>query len=164
MKSQAETAARLFRATPKVLEKGSVIPDFDLLFADGSRQLLSQFRGRSNLVIAFVADHDIELPALLGRLAAQAHKLKANESKVLVIASQEHFSRDPQPVAVVNAAATLPFEPGSSRLIITDRFGEIFASFPNERSAVIPTAEEVIRWLEFINQQCEECSPPEWQE
>jgi len=47
-------------------------------------------------------------------------------------------------------------------IYITDRFGEVFAAFRNPNPAALPGAEEIIRWLEFISQQCEECSPPEW--
>lgn len=49
-------------------------------------------------------------------------------------------------------------------IYITDRFGEVFAAFQNPSPAAFPSAAEMIRWLEFINQQCEECSPPEWPE
>jgi hypothetical protein len=49
-------------------------------------------------------------------------------------------------------------------IYVTDRFGEIFAAFHNAKAAALPSPAEIIRWLEFINQQCEECSPPEWPE
>ena len=49
-------------------------------------------------------------------------------------------------------------------IYVTDRFGEVFAAFQNASPAALPSAAEIIRWLEFINQQCEECSPPEWPE
>jgi hypothetical protein len=44
------------------------------------------------------------------------------------------------------------------------RFGEVFAAFQGADPASLPDAQEIIRSLDFINQQCEECSPPEWPE
>lgn len=49
-------------------------------------------------------------------------------------------------------------------IYVTDRFGEVFAAFQSPNPAALPSAAEITRWLEFINQQCEECSPPEWPE
>lgn len=165
MKTQAETAARLFRTEPETLEKGSVIPDFELLFPNGTRQLLSQFRGRCNLVIIFVREADGRALKSVGELAKQASALRLNEAKVLILGRNKPFALGDDPGIFASAAApNLPKVLAGTQLIITDRFGEIFAAFPNANASVFPSADEVVRWLEFINQQCEECSPPEWQD
>jgi hypothetical protein len=163
MKSQAETAARIFRAVPPALEKGSFIPDVELFLPEGRRQLLSQFRGRSNLVIVFIADNE-RIRALLADLAAQAKEIKNNEGKVLVIGAVKQLSADQPSTFATAVVPKLPEMLVGAQVIITDRFGEIFVAFPRANKPSVPVADEVLRWLEFINQQCEECSPPEWQE
>lgn len=164
MKTQAETAARIFWGKPDRLEKGSVIPDLELFFADGSRQLLSEFRGRSNLVIIFRAESQ-DVLALLRDLSAETNTIRSNESKALVIETREQIAAGAQQSTFPIAhALSMPRLPAVPPVIITDRFGEIFAALPNANSPAIPSADEVVRWLEFINQQCEECSPPEWPE
>jgi hypothetical protein len=45
---------------------------------------------------------------------------------------------------------------------ITDRFGEVFAVFRESEKQAMPSVEEILGWLEFVNSQCPECSPPEW--
>lgn len=163
MKTQAETAARIFQGPPEVLQKGSVIPDFELVFGDGTRQLLSQFRGRCNLVIIFIGEADDRALKSVGELGKQASALKVNEAKVLVLGRNKPFALGADPGIFVSAAApNLPKMPAGTQLIITDRFGEIFALFPNAKTSALPAPGEIVRWLEFINQQCEECSPPEW--
>lgn len=162
MKTQAETAARLFRTEPETLQKGSVIPDFELSFLDGTRQLLSQFRGRSNLVVFFTAEP--ETRALVAELVEQNSSLEVNEAKVLVISPGKLSAPSAPKHALATAAARLPEALIGAEVIITDRFGEVFAVFPKPNIPTCPSADEVVRWLEFINQQCEECSPPEWQD
>jgi hypothetical protein len=162
MKSQAETAARIFRTVPYSLQKGSFVPDLELVFPEGSRQLLSQFRGRSNLVIVFGANSE-QMRALLAELAAQPTLIRNNESKVLVIGALKQVSADAQSTFATAVVPNFPDMLSGAHVIITDRFGEIFVVFPN-KSPKITAADEVVRWLEFINQQCEECSPPEWQD
>ena len=163
MKSQAETAARIFRTGPQALEKGSFVPDFELVFPDGTRQLLSEFRGRSNLVIVFATDKE-RVHALLAELAAHAGAIKNSESKVIVMGAPKQFSADEMSAFATASAPKFPETLTGALVIITDRFGEVFAAFPNTNTPAIPAADEVVRWLEFISQQCEECSPPEWQE
>lgn len=163
MKSQAETAARIFRTGPQNFDKGSFVPDLELLFPDGSRQLLSRFRGRSNLVIVFDSNNE-RIRALLAELAAQTSAIKSNEGKVLVLGAVKQLSAGEHSMFSTGVATKLPEMLVEAQVIITDRFGEIFVAFPSANKPSIPAADEVVRWLEFINQQCEECSPPEWQE
>ena len=45
-------------------------------------------------------------------------------------------------------------------IYITDRFGEVFAVYRGKRETM-PSAQEIIKWLTFINIQCPECGHPE---
>jgi hypothetical protein len=162
MKTQAETAARIFLTGTQTLQKGSVIPDFELSFPDGRSQLLSEFRGRSNLVIVFNVEPDTH--ALLARLSEQKSQIEVNEAKVLAIVASRRSSSAEDFGFAIAAATNLPKMLAGTQLIVTDRFGEMFVVFPNAKTRALPAANQIVNWLEFINQQCEECSPPEWPE
>jgi peroxiredoxin len=45
---------------------------------------------------------------------------------------------------------------------ITDRFGEVFAAYRTGEGQPVPSADETLEWLRFINRQCPECFPSEW--
>jgi len=47
-------------------------------------------------------------------------------------------------------------------IYITDRFGEVFAVYRAAEGQTMPSAQEIIKWLTFINIQCPECGHPEW--
>jgi hypothetical protein len=170
MKSQAETAGRLGDSGDQRPGKGTVLRDVELHLADGSRQLLSQFRGRTNLVIIFAAQGDV-IP-LLDQLLSAGSELKANAARVLVIGSKPlsqkfdgkdfHWADDPEAILHRQLGAVGDDAQPVATVYITDRFGEVFAGFRESAQQHLPDGKEVIAWLEFINQQCEECSPPEW--
>ena len=44
-------------------------------------------------------------------------------------------------------------------IYITDRFGEVFAVYRAAEGQTMPSAQEIIKWLTFINIQCPECWP-----
>lgn len=185
MKSQAEIAGRVSRGDTEHPHEGTVLRDPELLLADGTGRLLSAVRGRSNLVMIFTAGHD--LTAFTSSLAGNAGALNENNARVLVITPAADAPGSPSlpgssahASASNSAAASHVLDPdgeihrllGASdsagnlvpTIYVTDRFGEVFATFQNPSPTSLPAAAEITRWLEFINQQCEECSPPEWPE
>jgi len=176
MKSQAETAGRLAGGTAAHPQKGTVLRDPELLVADGTRRLLSAVRERSNLVMIFTGGHDFA--GLLARLIARTDALRENNARVLVITPEKPSSKfrarpaqssrllalDPDGQVHRALGATDATGKPVPTIYITDRFGEVFAAFHNLNPTALPDAGEIFRWLEFINQQCEECSPPEWPE
>jgi len=176
MQSQAETAGRLTRGNAMHPQKGTVLRDVELPLADGTRRLLSTVRDRSNLVTIFTAGQDFT--AYIASFTGKTGALKENNSRVLVIVLQEKESQSeasapqlPRLVAIDSGGqihrmlgATDASGNPVPTIYITDRFSEVFAAFQDPNPAALPDAEEIIRWLEFINQQCEECSPPEWPE
>ena len=176
MKSQAEIAGRLTRGSTARPHKGTVLRDVELPLADGTRRLLPTVRDRSNLVMIFTAGQDIA--GSVASLTGETNALKENNSRVLVIllegedsTSEAQASQLPYVLASDgdgkvhrNLGATDAAGNPLPTMYITDRFGEVFAAFQKPDLAGLPDAEEIIRWLEFINQQCEECSPPEWPE
>ena len=47
-------------------------------------------------------------------------------------------------------------------IYLTDRFGEIVSVYSAPSHLIPPEVKEVLSTLEFLNQQCPECEPPEW--
>jgi peroxiredoxin len=175
MKSQAETAGRLSASTSAQPQKGTVLRDLELQLPDGTHRLLSAVRGQANLVMVFTAGEDVR-PFLNG-LSSLNRALKENSAGVLVISLGN--DRAPIPALqpdllslVIDSTGAIHRALGASdpahtpvpSVYVTDRFGEVFGAFRAAEPAALPCPEEIVRWLEFINYQCEECAPPEWPE
>ena len=63
--------------------------------------------------------------------------------------------------------------PGEARLVVADRYGEVFAALPahgldgeGDRAGQAGQAETLVRealdWLHFVQVQCPECGAPSW--
>lgn len=170
MKSQASIAGRLGQASGGRPEKGTVLRDVELPLADGTKQLLSQLRGRKNLVMIFTAGVDLRAE-MVNQLVACRAELEENEAKVLFLheGEQGNFARgifqlvlDPEGTLHRQLGAVDEKEHPAPTVYVTDRFGEVFAAVRQSENKPLPSAKEIVSWLEFINQQCEECNPPEW--
>lgn len=176
MKSQAETAGRLGNFIGARPQKGTVLRDLEITIADGTRRLLSSLRGSSSLVMIFAASQN--LTAFLADLCSRKSALTEHNGRVLVVAENpgqfaaESNSQNDFCLLAMDAEGDLHRALGATdsahipipTIYITDRFGEVFAAFQNPNPAALPDAKEIIHWLEFIERQCEECSPPEWPE
>lgn len=176
MKSQAETAGRLTNSTGTHPQKGTVLRDVELTMADGTRCLLSSLRASTSLVVVFTAGRDLH--ALLSDLESSKSALKEHNGRVLIVAKPRSapdtqmkspgdlflWATDDSGRVHTALGATDGCQTPVPSIYITDRFGEVFAAFQNTDLGSLPSAHEIIGWLEFIEQQCEECSPPEWPE
>jgi peroxiredoxin len=172
---QAEIAGRVI-APEGHPEKGNVLPDFELPSSQGQPVLASAYRGRSNLVLILAADSNL-LNGLFSQLETKQQELAENNTRILVMAAgtMQHACELKQELRLnhdllvdldgrvhrilgaINAAGQpVPM------VFVTDRFGEIFAIFKIDEHKSIPSAEDVLGWLEFINRQCPECGAREW--
>jgi peroxiredoxin len=176
MKSQAETAGRLTNSGGVHPQSGTVLHDVELTMADGARRLLSSLRGNSSLVMVFTAGCDLH--TLLVTLAGRASTLNEHNARVLIVGTARDqlvadsefqsavflLATDDDKIAHRTLGATDEQGNPVSAIYITDPFGEVFAAFRSQNSSSLPAIDEIIRWLEFISYQCEECSPREWPE
>jgi peroxiredoxin len=167
MKSQAEVAGHLSRSNSPRPQKGTVLRDVELRMFDGSHRLLSSLRGQSNLVIVFTAGR--QPTELLQAIVDTGVALKEQNAQLLIIHSDS--------LQPVRGSALIAIDPDFHlhralgavdddgnpipAIYVTDHFGELFGAFRSVIRAW-PDPDEIISWLEFVNQQCEECSPPEW--
>lgn len=173
---QAEIAGRRIAPSQEAPAKGTLIRDFQLTSSEGKSILLSEYRGRSNMVLVLAAESEGVAGFLCGLQEHQA-ELAGNEARVLVIlaGSEQHASN-------LKQSLHLKFEVLADKdghvhrllgakdavghicpaVFITDRFGEVFAAYSIAHDKLLPGLEEVLSWIDLINRQCPECAPPEW--
>lgn len=174
--SQAEIAAGRVTLPGEMPAKGRRFPDFELTAASGHQVRLSDYRGRSSLVLVF-ADDQRTMADLLIEMARLYERFKEEESEIIVV---EQCARDE--CARIKEQLKLPFlmlsdgdghihrEVGASdergrtaaAVYVTDRYGEVFAVYRTSDGQKLPRASDLLEWLEFVNSQCPECEPPEW--
>ena len=176
--TQAELAGGTIDAPQANPEKGQLIRDFTLTSTLGQEISLSDYRGRSNMLLVFAGGR-VDNPDLkvLAEIAADHNRFQDEQTQVLAImqCTRERAAR-------IGQVANLPFpllvdEDGQMHrsagaadksghpaiaIYITDRFGEVFAVYRAAEGQTIPSAQEIIKWLTFINIQCPECGHPEW--
>ncbi len=175
-KSQGEIAGGAFTSSDEVPSKGHLLPDFRLISSAGDYIQLSDFRGRSNLVLLAVDDQPATAK-LVSDIAARYSEIKNNEAEVLAIV---HGSRNS--AAELQRKENLPYlvladDSGrlhrqlgavdsngrdSAAVYVTDRFAEVFGVYRRSGGDPLPSVAEILKWLEFVNVQCPECEPPEW--
>ena len=172
---QAEIAGGTFTAPNEFPSKGHLLRDFCLETTDGKKICLSDYRGRSNLVLIFM-DNRSETLMLASDLAEAYPEIKEREAEVLAVRSSDQLAQAgerqdivPYPVLVdwdghmhAEFGAVDTRGKASPAVYITDRFAEVFSVYRRRDGQSLPTTTEILSWLEFINSQCPECEPPEW--
>jgi peroxiredoxin len=176
--TQAELAGGMANAPQARPAKGQLIRDFTLTSTLGQPISLSDYRGRSNLVLVFVGGGDsspdlkilAEIAADYGRLIDEQTQVLAimqcTQAKAVRIKEQANL---PFPLLVDEdgrihrpAGAADNYGHPATAIYITDRFGEVFAVYRAAEGHTMPDLQEIVTWLAFINSQCPECSSPEW--
>lgn len=172
---QAEIAGRLVPSHEGWPRKGDVIRDFQLLSADAHPVLLSENRGRFNMMLVFAGESD-SANNLLCELGLQP-ELAENETRVLaiVVGPQEraselrhtlHLSFEVLADENERVHHSMGTKDQAGHLLpagfITDQFGEVFAVYKAAQSKSLPGIAEILSWIDFINRQCPECGPLEW--
>ena len=182
MERERMTQAEIASGTADVPQarpvKGQLICDFTLVSTGGQKISLSDYRGRSNLVLVFAGggagSPDIKVLVEIGADYARFQEeetqvlgiLQCTRGKAATIKQQENL---PFPLLVdedgrIHRPAGAADKEGhpATAIYITDRFGEVFAVYRAAEGQAMPSVREIFEWLSFINIQCPECSPPEW--
>ncbi len=172
---QAEVAGGSLTPADQLPSKGHRLQDFGLSSGLGRLIRLSDYRGRSNLVLIF-CDGRPDAEHLLLQVAGQYAQIKNEEAEVLaVVRSREEAERAKQELKIPfpvladqdgrihrQAGATDDQGQDSAAVYVTDRYGEVFGVYRVRDGQPLPGVPEIQNWLEFINSQCPECEPPEW--
>jgi peroxiredoxin len=151
---------------------GYVIRDFLANSVDGRRIQLSDYRGQFNVVLMFAGSRE-RIHDFVTEVASCVQQFAEQEAVILVVVPSATTA--PELVAKKQAVVLLDDEGGlhqkygavddgkpSSVIYVTDRFGEIVSVYTTRHGEQLPSSQELLKLLEFINNQCPECEPPEW--
>lgn len=160
--------------------RGELLPDIALLTVEGQQVRLSDYRGRSNLILILGgALGDDSLLRLLEELAGRHAEIDGEEAEMILVLGKPGAAETPPklkeewPFLVLsdgNGHAHRVFGAlgdggsGAPAVFIADRYGEIFAEYHAQQRPGLPETNDILQWLAFINSQCPECGVPEWPE
>jgi len=150
---------------------GQMLKPFALPAADDRQVRSWDYQQRRNLVL--LLHHGLGCAACrasLRDLAAEATRMRATEAVLLAIGPDDPEATR-QLAADLDRSVLLLSDPSGSvatrqgltvpAVVVTDRFGEIWASWPGGDEHRLPSPAEVLDWLRYIGVQCPECGPPE---
>jgi hypothetical protein len=127
---------------------------------NGETLRISDYRQKQNLVILLTGETGFGLLSrLVNDLSERYAEFRAEETEILVVAGG--FGQPPEELE-----AGLPFpvtthpESGidgeTPAIKVLDRYGEIYASYRPDDLSGVPTADDLLGWLRFIELQCPE--------
>lgn len=159
-------------ADRRLQRPGYLIRDFLAASVDGRRIQLSDYRGQSNVVLVFAGSRE-RIHDFVTAVASCVHHFAEQEAVILVVVPSGTTA--PELVAKKQVLVLLDEEGGlhqeygavddgkpSPVIYVTDRFGEIVSVYTTRDGEQLPSSQELLKLLEFINSQCPECEPPEW--
>ncbi|MBV9688698.1 MAG: redoxin domain-containing protein [Ktedonobacteraceae bacterium] len=151
---------------------GRHLHSFTLPDSDGRPILLWQYLQRSNVLLFF--HHGVNCAAcaaMVRELAAHVDAYHQQETAVLAI-GPDQLAENQQLAAQLGHPFPLLSDPGgrvtaqqgldTPSLVIADRWGEIWKAWVGDTDHQLPSAQDVLQWLVFIESQCEECTMIEW--
>ena len=122
-----------------MLQRGDLLPHFAVKTLDGSAMTYSTIWQRKNLLL-------VTLPVGLD-LPSRAYVSQLN------ILWQELSSQQSECVVTQDSA---PGMPGPAALV-ADRWGEIVHVVAGSDVADLPTPEDLVDWIRYVENQCPEC-------
>jgi peroxiredoxin len=120
------------------MERGSSIPHFEVNTTDGERLTYAAIWQRRNVVLALLPDEDPDRLKYAAAMSARAPDLAAQDA-----------------ACVVTSDAVPPLS--APALVVADRWGEIAFLAERQHVAELPTVDEVLDWLEYLQHKCPEC-------
>jgi peroxiredoxin len=172
--SQAESSGPTIAPAQCYPDRGHLLRDFVLTSSEGEPTQISNYRGRGNLVVVLASELE---GGDLTEMAQRHAEFLEEEAKVVAI-----FQCPWKQAKLIQHRLELPFlvladEDGrvyrslgaltlegklAPAVYVTDRFGEVFAAYRTADGQRVPSTDEMLGWLRFINRQCPECFPSEW--
>lgn len=148
------------------------MPDISLWAADGSRVRISDYHGRSNLVLLVFGTNRLDcLESLLEDIAADQEAYRSDNAEVLLA-----VAGDPAEVGFARGRLELPFpvlddpsgealrrlgfpgggNPMEAAVWVADRFGEVRYAWKDGWGQTAPSSKELLAWLRSIELECPE--------
>jgi peroxiredoxin len=158
-----------------VQRRGFMIRDFTLASNCGEDIRISSFRGRSNLAVVFLG-HSVAMRVFLEDLGQHGCEFSEQDTTIVAVIpcgpeEQTIPIENKPPILVLYDKTHAVYQLSGATdengrpiplVYLTDRFGEIAATYAAPGHPMPPTVAEILSTLDFVNQQCPECEPPEW--
>lgn len=150
--------------------RGQLLRDYLLARPGGRQFMLSDFRGKQNLVLIFLPQSPApESIRLVAALAEKSSEVRENETRVVVVVRPEQLDSVVSFLDHLEIGASdsdeMWLEVGSENgpaVYVTDKFREVFQVFRADTGDALPSADDLLGWVRFVAMQCPECHPPEW--
>jgi len=147
---------------------GRLLRFFALQSIDGKEVNLSDYRRHKNLVLFF--HHGAACPIcqkVLQQLTADPNAYRQDRAVFVSISPDNPTSLGPESdfVALRDVDNRALQQQGlvNPSVIVTDRYGEIFAVWDGGATHDLPCVEDITEWLTFIENLCVECTPQRWE-
>ena len=122
-----------------MLIRGDSVPHFELATVTGQPISYSAIWQRKNLILVTLADVDTDAAAeYVSQLRARLPEFKDRATECVI--TREAIAGIPAPGVVV-----------------ADRWGEIVFSTTGERVGELPRPEELLDWIDYLQNRCPEC-------
>lgn len=147
-----------------------LIANLNLTKSSGRSMRISDYRQKKNLVILFTDAPDFGLlSGLVNAMSERYAEFRAEEAEILVVV--RHLSHSlarlqtglPYPVVTVQGdginSKTSPANLQrltSATIFVLDRYGEVYATYLPDDLVSVPTVDDLLEWLQFIELQCPE--------
>jgi hypothetical protein len=114
------------------------VPHFTVRDLDGRTVAYADIWQRRNLVLVSIPPGDSAAQALAESLRQRAPELDGLAA-----------------VLVVTEDALQDLRPGAA--VVADRWGEVYFAVEGQPAAELPSADELLDWLRYVQVQCPEC-------
>jgi hypothetical protein len=125
-------------STTDLLQTGNLLPHFDVIDLYGRRFDYSSIWQRKNLVLVIVSDTDSSWESYAEQLMAHAHD--SNRDDTAWVVTRDRVMGLPNPGAVV-----------------ADRWGELMHVVHAPDVARLPTPDQLVEWVDYVQHRCPEC-------
>lgn len=175
---QAEVGSAKLTPAHGIPSRGHLMPDFILPSTEGKRISLYDYRGRSNLVLFFAGEADhLEEQRLIASVVEHYAEIREHDSEVLIVVTSSRerakeikrqtrslcplvLDQDAKAHKTVGAlGGQLVHAPA---VYVIDRFMEVFAVWHTGAGGTLPTIQDVLSWLAYLDSACPECTQVEW--
>jgi peroxiredoxin len=149
---------------------GHMLRPFALPGDDGQTIRSAGYRQRVNVALVLFHDGCDACRTLLVRLAKDNASFREKNAVALAVGADGSAAAERLALELDHAFPILVDAEGRvaaaqgltvPAVVVTDRFGEIWAAWEGGPDHLLPDLSEIMDWLDFIEIQCPECHPPE---
>lgn len=120
-----------------MLQPGSLLPHFTLVSLDGTPHAYSDIWQRKNLLLVLLQD-DQASENYAAELRGRMSDLTARDTACIM--SREDVAGAPRP-----------------GVLVADKWGEVHVVAGDDAAGGLPTPDELVEWLRYVQMQCPEC-------